>query len=173
MAAAGTACAFVHRRHPGRVGRGDGWVADETWICSERAQNPCSSEALTASSLSLPSQRYPLEVQLNPRTQWPSSLLSSLSCFTASSLLRTCQHLYPEEHASKTTYLQTSLQNLPSSSRSTLLQGLCTPPALALYRSCYIGHAIRSPLRKFQSIPPRHPGLEDKGACIAEAAVFS
>lgn len=30
MAAAGTACAFVHRRHPGRVGRGDGWVADET-----------------------------------------------------------------------------------------------------------------------------------------------
>lgn len=30
MAAAGTACAFVHRRHPGRVGRGDGRVADET-----------------------------------------------------------------------------------------------------------------------------------------------
>lgn len=30
VAAAGAACAFVHRRHPGRVGRGDGRVADET-----------------------------------------------------------------------------------------------------------------------------------------------
>lgn len=119
-----------------------------------REQNPCSSEALTASSLSVLFQRYPLEVQLNPRRQQrPSSLLSSRSLFTFSSLLRTCEHLFPEEDAGKTRYLQTSLQNLPSPLHRTLMQGLCTPPALALYRSCYIRHAIRSPLRKVSVHP--------------------
>lgn len=37
VTAARAARAFVHRGHPGRVGRGDGWVADETRVCSKRA----------------------------------------------------------------------------------------------------------------------------------------
>lgn len=122
-----------------------------------REQNPYSSEALTASSLSLPFQRHPLEIELNPRRQQSaSSLLSSLPLFTSSNLLRMCEHPFPEEDTSKT--CKTSPAPYPAHA----CKG--SPPAPAS-----IGPAREDTLEGLQeeelkSILPRHPGLAGRGA---------
>lgn len=153
MAAAGTACAFVHRRHPGRVGCGDGWVADETWICSERAESLFIWSINGILSVP-PVPKIPSGGTAESKETTMARLPPVLTLpFYFQQFAKNTWTPFPWEDASKTRYLQTLLQNLPSPLHSTLTQGLRTPPALALYRSGYIGRAIRSPLRKVSIHP--------------------
>lgn len=82
VTAARAARAFVHRGHPGRVGRGDGWVADETRVCSKIAAILFVWSSISILPTHTSPQLYPvkqLDLKVMPRS-WRQQRPSSPQC---------------------------------------------------------------------------------------------